>query len=128
MLRFQRNGRASQTDPLGTPNLIDLGATVVAFRPRRAAENRSSLPPFAIAPSRSTFADIIPFQSRHSALRSRVGLSRLPATDKYRKAGVSKRSGAMMNQRTFEDLIAVAWVAVLMAAAYYVFSNLLAMP
>jgi hypothetical protein len=32
------------------------------------------------------------------------------------------------HQRTFENLIAVAWVAVLTAAAYYVFSNLLAMP
>ena len=133
MLRFQRNGRVSQSDPLGTPNLIDLGATVVAFRPRRAAENRSSLPPFAIAPSRSTFADIIPFQSRRSALRSRVGLSTLPATDKYRKAGVSKPPDSEMgddeyHQRTFENLIAVAWVAVLMAAAYYLFSNLLAMP
>ena len=126
--------RASQSDPLGTPNFIDLGATVVALRPIPAAGNSSSLPPFAIAaPSRSTAADIIPFQSRRSALRSRVGLSRLPATDKYRKVGVSRSPASEMgdgeyHQRTFENLIAVAWVAVLMAAAYYVFSNLLAMP
>jgi len=124
--------RASQSDPLGTPNFIDLGATVVALRPIPAAGN-SSLPPFAIAAPRSTAADIIPFQSRRSALRPRVGLTTLPATGKYRKAGVGKRLDSEIgddeyHQRTFENLIAVAWVAVLMAAAYYVFSNLLAMP
>ena len=126
--------RASQSDPLGTPNFIDLGATLIALRPIPAAGNSSSLPPFAMAaPSRSTAADIIPFQSRRSALRPRVGLTTLPATGKYRKAGVGKRLDSEIgddeyHQRTFENLIAVAWVAVLMAAAYYVFSNLLAMP
>ena len=134
MLTFERNRPASQRNPLGTLNLIDLGATVVAFRPIHAAGNSSSLRPFAIAaPSRSTAADIIPLQSRRSALRPRVGLSTLSATDKYRKTGVNKRPDFEMgddeyHQRIFENLIAVAWVAVLMAAAYYVFSNLLTMP
>jgi hypothetical protein len=107
---------------------------VVPFRPIAASSSKSSFQQLGIAGASHSIgveADIIPLQPRRLAARTRsAGRPIWQVMDKYTRTDVGHPPESMASegedrQRTFENLAVVAWVATLMATAFYVFSKLL---
>ena len=133
MLRLERDRLPSRNVPLDTPNAPGL-CCVVPFRPIATSSSKPSfrqLGKAGASHSTGVEADIIPLQPRHLAARTRsaaVPMSRV--MDKYTRTDVGHPRESIASegddrQRTFENLAVVAWVATLMATAFYVFSKLL---
>jgi len=133
MLRLERDRLTSRNVLLDRPNASSLGS-VVPFRPIATSSRKSSFRQLGRAgASHSTGveADIIALQPRRLAPRTRsAALPMSRVMDKYTRTDVGHplehiASEGDDRQRTFENLAVVAWVATLMATAFFVFSKLL---
>jgi hypothetical protein len=120
---FERNYRGLPIHGQNAQNPDRAGARVMAFQPLGATRAGHSL--YA---GRSPSADpsgaatVIPFRLRRS---SPPVQSVLPSTTRADHEAITDEEE--YRQRTFENLLAAAWVGTLMSAAYYTL-NVLAAP
>ena len=133
MLRLERDRLTSRNVPSDRPNAPS-PSSVVPFRTIVTSSSKSSFPQLGIAGASHSIgveADIIPLQPRRLAARTRsAALPMSRVMDKYTRTDVgdpleSIASEGEDRQRMFENLAVVAWVATLMATAFFVFSKLL---
>jgi hypothetical protein len=125
VMQSQRDFRSLPIHGYNTQNPDRAGATVIAFQPLgavRAGPSSSWDAGRSRGAGPSGAPTVIPFRLRRS---SPLVQSVLPSTKRTDQTAITDEEE--YRQRTFENLLAAAWVGTLMSAAYYML-NVLAAP
>jgi hypothetical protein len=124
-MQTQRDLRSLPIHGYNTQNPDRPAATVIAFQPldaTRAGPSSSWHAGRSRSAGPSAAATVIPFRLRRP---SPLVQSVLPGTKRTDQTAITDEEE--YRQRTFENLLAAAWVGTLMSAAYYML-NVLAAP